>query len=88
MPLQMAWLWFVDTSRRTDYVLVLTITCIEAALTLYVAIGAGLGPAAAALTVLLFVLVGATWYARIILKREQAKKSATAPEAFKIRPAH
>lgn len=81
----MAWLWFVDTSRHTDYVLVLAITCVEAALALYVAIIAGLGPAAAGLTVLLVVLVGATWYARIMWKREQAKHRAAPPDAFKIR---
>jgi hypothetical protein len=83
----MAWLLLVDTSRRTDYLLVLTITCIDAVLALYVAIVAGLGPAAAALVVLLAALVASTWYARIMWRREEAGKKATTPAAVKIRRA-
>jgi len=83
----MAWLFFADTSRRTDYLLILAITCIDAALTLYVAIAAGLGLAAAGLTVFLLVLAGATWYARIMWRRDEARKTASPPGAIKIRPA-
>lgn len=85
MGLAMAWLWLVDTSRHTDYMLLFAITCFDAALTLFVAIAAGLGYVAAALTVLLVVLLAATWYARSAWMREEATKAARVRKAFKIR---
>ena len=81
----MAWLMFVDTSRRTDYMLLLAITCVDAALTLVVALIAGLGPAAAGLTVFLAVLIGATWYAHFLWRREQTVKTMGSAGAHKIR---
>jgi cbb3-type cytochrome oxidase subunit 3 len=83
----MAWLLFVDTSRRTEYVLILGITCVDAALALYVTIFAGLGLAAAGLIALLGALLGATWYARWQWRREEARTRSRGRVAVRIRHA-
>ncbi len=81
----MIWLWFVDTSRHTDYMLLLAVSCVDAALLLVVTIAAGFGPASAGLTVVLVALIASTWYARIAWKREEAKKVPTTQRAVKVR---
>lgn len=80
----MAWLWFVDTSHRTDYILILAMDCFVGAMALVTAMATGLGLAAAGLALLFLALLAATGYARILWKREGA---ARPPRAFKIRPA-
>ena len=86
MAFLMAWLWFVDTSKHTDYMLVLGITCVEAVLALYVAVMTGMGLAATGLIVLLGILVAATWYARVTWKQDEARKAAGPAKAVRIRP--
>ncbi len=81
----MAWLLFVDTSRHTDYMLILGVTCVDAALTLYVAIVTGFGLAALGLTVFLILLIAATGYARVMWKREQVLKALRRSRPVRIR---
>ncbi len=87
MSVSMAWLWFVDTSHHTDYLLILAVDCLVGAMVLVTALAAGLGLAVVGLAVLLVALLATTWYARMLGKREQTRKAAGAARAFKIRPA-
>lgn len=82
----MSWLFFLDTSRGTDFGLSLAVTCVAGGLTLYVAVAGGLGSAVAALALLTLGLGATTEYAWLLWRRERAEVGSGRGHAVKIRP--
>ncbi len=64
----------ITTSRRFDYLACLAVTALSAAATVWTALELGLGWGAASLGLFTLMLVGATYYARLLWKREPAMR--------------
>lgn len=79
------WVIFIDTSRRTDYLLSLIMTFVTGGMTLWLAVATGLGSATGALVVLTLILIGTSWYARLLWMRDRAKIGPTRLPAVKVR---
>lgn len=79
------WIYFIDTSRRTDYLLCVGAAVVTGSLALALA-AAGAWTVAAALMVLTLALVATAEYARLLWKWEQLKAGSAAGRAVKVRP--
>ncbi len=80
------WVYIMDTSRRTDYLLSLGVTVVAGALALAVA-ALGAWTVAAALATLTLALAATTGYARLLWERERRVTGSSASRAIKVRPA-
>lgn len=79
------WLYLIDTSPRTDYLLSLLATILTGGVTAWVGLEGGSGWAVGALLGLTLVLILATAYAQSLWRKEQAKIESSRLRAVEIR---